>query len=124
MVPETDTDLTDLMTEDEILMLESNNLNPEEYGVVALMGDLRVADPDATGGRVILSQGFLPSGIIQSKGALLTADGRAMNPFDGAIALPPAIRLIVRKDRLEPSFVSDLGEILKNRVEASHATAE
>jgi hypothetical protein len=119
-----DTDLTDLMTEDEILMLESNKLDPNQYAVVALMGDLRVSEPDANGGRHVISQGYLPQGIVQARSSLLTATGESMNPFDGSIALPPCIRLVVRKDRMVESFLADLGEIIQKRVEAQNDGAE
>ena len=121
---ESDTDLTDLMTEDEILMLESNKMDPQEYAVVALMGDLRVSEPDASGGRHVLSQAYLPSGIVEAASTLLTASGQSVNPFDGAIALPPCVRLVVRKDRMVASFIEDLSTIIQNRVEAQDVGAE
>ena len=117
MEPDTDIDLTELMTEDEILMLEDNKIEPESCCVVALMSDLRVSEPDAQGGRVVVSQGYLPASILKAGSSILTPGGRSVNPFDGAIPLPPVIRLIVKRERLERSYLDGIAKLLQDRVQ-------
>jgi hypothetical protein len=84
----------------DLAVLVSTGQNPEEY-IAMDLGPLQVQQGQDASGRTFLQILVeLPKGTFTSRPRLHLPSGQANNALDGVLAIPPRVRIVVRRDRM------------------------
>jgi hypothetical protein len=100
-------DLSRLLQEHEVQVLQSVGLDPQKYTVLPLKGTVMRSDA-LDSGRVVTVAVQVPDGVFMDAGTRLAVVGRKQEWLAGRAPLIPELRLVITKDAITPEISANL----------------
>lgn len=99
----------------DLTALVSTGQNPGEH-IAMDFGPLQVKQGHDASGRTFLQLLIeLPRGLFTARPRLHLPNGQANNALDGVLAIPPRVRLVIRRDRMTSEALDTLRAHLSQR---------